>query len=137
MIVRFAIFANSAILTSDGLFSVLGGGIQWITAKQLPATSRNLCLLIGFEIGPDECDQSHPCSVRVIDPGGNSLSPDLSVTVKTARSRVNPTRPVTFTAHFSYDGFTFTKTGEYRFCVMVADEIVTEAVLDVGLESQS
>lgn len=136
MRVEYSVFAYSAMLTGDGLFSLLGGGIQWVIAKSLPATCRNLCLLVRLSVEPNECDQTHECVVKVTDPDGNTLEPSLVVPVRAVRHRVYPDKPSAFTAHYAYDGFTFTKAGVYRFRIAIGDKSLGEAILDVGEELQ-
>src|SRR5262245_37244472 len=90
MKVEYSIFAYSAILTPDGLFSLLGGGIEWVTAKSLPAVCRSLVLLVRLSLEPSEWSTTHECVVKVFDPDGNSLPPELVVTVKPTPNKLHP-----------------------------------------------
>lgn len=137
MKINYCIFSHSVLLTSDGLFNLLGGGIQWITAPSFPAIIEHFCLLVNLAIEPNECGNPYQCVVKVADPDGNCLIPDLTVVVNASANKVNPSRPSSFTARFGYDRFTFTRPGAYRFSIVTGEQSLGEAIVDLGEVSQT
>ncbi len=133
----FAIFADSAILADNGLFSLLGGGIEWIEAPALPATCQHLVLLARFSFEAGECGKNYECVVEVTDPGGNVLTPNLSVTLKPAANPTHPESPSTFTARYGYDGFTMEHVGRYRFRFVIGDLSPGDAALEARVRART
>src|SRR5438046_1602080 len=112
MRIAYTIFGHSALLTQDGLFSVLGGGVEWITAKKFPATADHLFMIVRLMLEPAECGTPRECTVSVTAPDGSTLTPSLVVVVNGVLNGVKPERESSFSAHFCYDGFTFPVPGD-------------------------
>lgn len=131
----FAMFANSAMLSPNGLFGVLDGGLEWVMTSSFPALCPNLVLLARVSFAPDECGKQYDCVVKVTSPDGSPLEPDLVVSLKPLANKRHADRPSTFTAHYRYDRFAFQKAGFHRFCFFIGEvslgEISLEAVTAV------
>ncbi len=129
----FAIFATHATIRSDGVFSLLDGGIAWIEANSFPAVCLNLSVLAQFSFDPAECDKNYECTAKVSSPDGNTLEPNLSVTLSPALNKRHPENSSTFTAHYLCDRFYLERAGFYRFAFHVGDLRLGEIALE-GIE---
>jgi hypothetical protein len=127
----FAIFTHSAILSPKGMFSLLEGGYEWISAKSFPATIQNLALLARISFEANECGKEYRCAAKAIGPGGIILSSDLFVIMRPTINPKLPDKGSTFTGHFGFNGFTFLKSGSYCFSLSVDDVPLGNATIEV------
>lgn len=136
MKIDVAVFANHAVLRPDGLFSLLDGGLEWISVRELPAMCPNLALLARISFDPAECNREYEARVEVTSPTGKQMIPNLSVTLKPKLHARHPEQPTTFAAHFIYNGFVFEEAGFHRFEVKIGDTslglIMLEAVWEAS-----
>lgn len=122
----FAFFANHAEVYSNGLFSVLGGGITLFNLTALPAVCQSLVLMARVHFEQEECDAEYTCVAKVISPSGKSLSPDMEIDMKTKRQAFP-----SFVLLYRYNGFVFIESGIYRFSLFVGERHLGDATLEV------
>jgi hypothetical protein len=132
----FAVFASHATLQKNGLFSVLDGGLEWISAKSFPAICKDLVLLARFSFDPVECGREWTCSVAVTGPDGSELKPELSITFTPPPNQRHPELPNTFVGLYTYDRFALLSPGLYRFGFNIGEVFVGETTLEAILESR-
>lgn len=131
----FAIFAFHASVRPDGLFSVLEGGLAWITAPGFPAATDTLALLARIGFDPNECGRQYTCKLKIELPSGDIEIPEMVVAVNPV---LHPYRvPQNYTALFRFGTFVFPVAGLYRFGIFVDDNRVGDAVLEAIEESNS
>jgi hypothetical protein len=133
----FAFFADSAVVSSSGIFSLLNAGIEWFQVKAFPAMLPNLALIARISFDANECGKSHVCTIHVTDPEGVALQPDLTIPVLTPGNPRHPGEGKTFVGRFGYDRFLFTKAGYYRFSLNLDGKVIGDATIEVYLESAS
>jgi hypothetical protein len=126
----YSVFSFAAIVEQNGLFGILNGGLEWLTAKSWPAAVQSLALLARFSFAPNECGKEYPCVVRVVSPAGAMLTPDLVVVLRPGVRARNPELNSSFVAVYRYPDFSFPMPGFYRFCFFIDDKQVGEAKLE-------
>lgn len=130
MKLEFAFFAHSAILSDEGVFSLLNAGIEWVGVSSFPAKCQNLSLLARLLFEPAEVGQTYDCIVRVSAPDGEHLTPDLCVTMKPEFNRINRALPIPFVGLYGFNNFVFSKPGAYRFSFFIGNLSLGEITLN-------
>ena len=130
----FSFFAESVFVQDDGIFSVLRGGLDKLVAPELPATASHLVLLVRIRFEPGECDKVHQCVVKVFDPEGNQMTPDLTASVIPFVDVKHPEKPNSMTLQFLYDNFTVRFPGFHVFQLFVDGNLICESALESVME---
>jgi hypothetical protein len=130
----FALFANHATYQSNGLFSALNAGLDWISCKSLPSVCLDLALLARFSLEPTECGKEYECQVVVTAPSGTALAPNLTLNFTPKPQARHPERPTIFLAYFRYGGFYFQEAGFHRFSFVIDDLTIGEIFLEAVVE---
>ncbi|MHC5536977.1 DUF6941 family protein [Singulisphaera rosea] len=119
MELAFAFFAKAAEFLPDGRFSALGGGIEAVRSRQLPATIDSLCLVLKFRLKLEECRAAHRVRIRPRDPEGRVAAGDFTYLAGPIPSPAGRHLRSSLGITVSLTGFPISKTGEYHFHIDV------------------
>lgn len=119
MELAFAFFAKAAEFLPDGRFSALGGGIEAVRSRRLPAAIDSLCLVLKFRLKLEECRAAHRVRVRPRDPEGNVAAEDFSYLAGPIPRPEGPHSKSSLGITVSLSGFPIAKIGEYLFHIDV------------------
>jgi hypothetical protein len=122
MRLAYALLANSAEFTPDGKLYILGGDIDTLYVRELPATQPVLTLAMKLLVPPTECDVEHRLQVSLIDPDEDvgATSTDVTFTPRTQAGHEG--RDVGVGLSFLFQQQQFTQAGEYIYRILVDDK---------------
>jgi hypothetical protein len=145
MELNFAFIANSAEVTPDGRFFVMGGGIDGFASHEVPGILPALSVLASIRFSAEECDRDYYFWAKLVLPDG-SLSETFSE--KETISVLSPRIPVqtpgigpNLKVSMSLFGLLLPQFGRYRFDFFVHSRVIGHAYFHVypvpqTLESQ-
>jgi hypothetical protein len=76
----FFLLAEAAF-GAEGKLYIHGGGLTTITPPRVPWTHPQLAVVIGFVLDEADRERGHELNVRLIDPAGDMVLPDLEASV--------------------------------------------------------
>lgn len=76
MKLAYAMLADSAQFTPDGRLWMLGGDIDTIYARTLPARHPVLTVVFKVLFTPEECEKEHTVRITLTNPEGATITPD-------------------------------------------------------------
>lgn len=125
----FAICAHHATVDSDGMFSLLKGGIAIFEPVALPSTAQSFFLIARMSFSPEECEATHTCVSRLTSPSGKRLSHELAIEASPVNRGflINPT----ITLSYGYSGLPLEEVGLHRFEICVGNNIFHAADFEV------
>src|SRR5690348_866541 len=74
MHLQFAFLADTATLSSDGKFNVLGGGLGVLSAQSFPTVQSILGLVVRVGVEQADIGQSYPFRIDLIGPSGDLIT---------------------------------------------------------------
>src|SRR5438552_12016664 len=92
MELQFAFLADAATVTNDGLFAVIGGGLDVIEAQSFPAIKSTLVLVGRVLFKPSEFGKTHVVHCEIHGPSGKIPQPDMSLEIKPFKHPRDPRR---------------------------------------------
>ena len=131
MQLAYAFIADAATLTPDGKSGVLGGDFQIIQARQFPAIQPAIPLVLKVQGTVEEWRQEHRLHVRVVDPSGLSIHPDVDSPIPHLKPLQSPDLPVGVAVIVNYQGLQFREAGDYAFRVALDSHEVASVLVRV------
>jgi len=122
MELRFAFVANSAEVSADGRFFVLGGGIDGIEVREIPTTLPALAVVFRIHFLQDECGHEYRIGLYMACPDGTA-SPFQTGLVVTPTAIIDghQNRGANADVAFNLFGIPLPQEGEYSFHFRVDD----------------
>ncbi len=127
----YVIPADAAQASSDGKFSILGGGIENINATAFPAIQPGLALVVRLLVLASEAEQNHKFSVNIIGPKDFQMGPGGIAEFKPTSLRGVSDRPLIVNLILNMQFLVFPEPGTYHFHLYVNDQEVGAFPLDV------
>jgi hypothetical protein len=132
MQVKLALLADYANVTAEGKLNILGI-FDRISVNEIPAVHPQMHLILRLEAHPAEHDRSHNVEIRLYDPDGQ--------TVFEVKGDVVPQGGVGQTIAtnqiLTLNNLQLSKSGGYRFVVLVNNDLKSEVPLGVELGAPS
>jgi hypothetical protein len=126
VIVKLAVLADYANVTSDGKLNILGI-FDRMNVVNLPAVHPQMNLVLRLEAHPAEHGRAHPVEIRLHDPDGT--------TVFEVRGEILPQGEAGHAAStnqiLTLNNLQLAKTGDYTFVVLVNNDVKAEIPLYV------
>jgi hypothetical protein len=130
----FAFLAESASLTDDGRFAVVGGGFDVISATSFPAVKAAMALVGRVVFCPSEFGKTYNLHGEIVGPSGTKLTPDMWLALKPfARAtdrETEPQRENWMTFCLNYEGVSFPKPGGYAIQLSIDDQVLGAVQVD-------
>jgi hypothetical protein len=127
MELNYAFLANSAEVTSDGRFFVLGGGIDGFATNGLPTILPAMSIIVSIRFYAEECDKNYEFSSKIIAPSGTELGGKaatvLSPKIPVETPGIGPNMKVAF----AFLGLLLPEMGRYTCLFAVDDRQIGEA----------
>jgi hypothetical protein len=138
----FAFLADSAMLSSDGKFSVLGGGLGTLTAQSFPALHPVLGLVARVIADQTDAGMTYPFRVDLIRPSGELLTTLAHGPVEVPnRPEGTPEEvndlPLTLGIVITFPGITFPEPGRFVFRIVANEQPLGDVPLIVRSTSPS
>ncbi len=131
----FAVFAKAAEMSSDGSFSVLGGGIEALVANEFPYRPRPFALAVRLRFPPEAAGFRSTLTVTALGPDDAELPFRAEVPIGPLRAAA-PGRPIYYTALIEVStAFSFPAAGRYVFLLRIGVAPVGETELYVDSAS--
>lgn len=125
----FAFFADAAKVADNGLFNVLGGGIDTLRVPgELPATMHSLSLIVRFRSKPEEARKGNKLDVKIVGPHGILVKPNIREEFNTASKESSDHLT---TIGLDYQSVLFPLEGDYDFAIQVNGEELGKVRLSV------
>jgi hypothetical protein len=115
MEVVFAWFANSAEVLGNGLFYVLGGGVDIVFGESFPMTQNKISLVLRLRTFPNEFNREHELYMDIVRPDGSVMQPDTRYTFTPVPFPRHPERPNVMTFVVDHFNLVFPEPGDYIF----------------------
>jgi hypothetical protein len=129
MDVTLALLADAANTSSDDKLNVLGA-FDRISASAFPAVHPQMTLVIRFEAGPAEWEQTKTVDVKLLDEDGVQMF-GLSTNLHVPRGE--PGEPVVLQNILNLAGVRFQRPGNHSFVIMVNGETKQSVRLRLAL----
>lgn len=124
MQLMYAILADAAEISPSGKFSMLGGGVETLSAAGFPVGVPYLALLIRLALSDDEVGKAHRFRCRLITPDGEDLftqPQDAPFVAQPHHLKLD--LPVQYVFIIGLSGLVFPKPGKYLFH-MLGDDVL-------------
>lgn len=108
------IAASTAEPMQDGLFSLLGGGLEGYVIPAVPAVT-SLALVVQLSFQPEECNTPHSLRTALNDPSGNKIFEGAPFEISPDIDPFFPERPVSAFPIVKFPLITFSSFGIYTF----------------------
>src|SRR4051812_34084593 len=123
---KLAVLADYANVTGDGKLNILGI-FDRINLMQIPAVRPQMHLVLRLEAHSAEQNRSHDVEIRLQDPEG--------VVIFEVKGEIVPRgetgMPVSSNQILTLNNLQLEKIGDYRFVVLINDDVKTEIPLAV------
>lgn len=133
MQIVFSLFCEAAKVTSEGLFSVLDGGIDGIIVPRFPITVPHLFLITRVEFEPNEVGQSHEITVRTSGPNGGQFAGPMQLKMDAKSTEYRTDGKTNYTARFDLSRTTIFEPGDHTFRYFVGETAIGQATLNFAL----
>lgn len=120
----YVIPADAAQAHHDGKFSLLGGGIETISAFTFPSVHSGLALVMRLRAQAAEFKESHDFRVDIAGPNDFYVNAVALTGFRSATSQDEPSHPVTFNLVINIPIVVFPEPGTYVFHLYVGTEEV-------------
>lgn len=136
MRLEFAFLADTAVLSSDGKFSVLGGGLGTLTARSFPTVHPVLGIVARVIADQKDVGQTYPFRIDLIRPSGELLTTLAHGPVEVSNrsdgtSEETYDLPLTLGIVITFPGITFPEPGRYFFRVVANEQALGDVPLIV------
>jgi hypothetical protein len=132
MELNFAFIANSAEVTQDGRFFVMGGGIDGFTASAVPSMLPTVAILASIRFSTGDCDRDHEFRAKLVLPNGSSAGIDLTSVLAPRIPVETPGIGPTLKVSVAIFGLVLPQFGRYRFILSVGAIPIGEVHFDVN-----
>lgn len=123
---KLAVLADYANVTGDGKLNILGI-FDRINLMQIPAVHPQMHLVLRLEAHPAEQNRSHDVEIRLQDPEG--------IVIFEVKGEIVPRgeagQTVSTNQILTLNNLQLEKIGDYRFVVLINDDVKTEIPLAV------
>jgi hypothetical protein len=126
MQVKLAVLADYANVTGDGKLNILGI-FDRINLLQIPAAHPQMHLVLRLDAHAAELDRSHAVEIRLHDPDGNTIFEVQGEIVPHGEAG----QPVSTNQILTLNNLQLEKVGNYRFVVLINNDVKTEIPLGV------
>jgi hypothetical protein len=126
MLVKLAVLADYANVTSDGKLNILGI-FDRMNVVNLPAVHPQMNLVLRLEAHPAEHGRAHPVEIRLHDPDGQTVFEVSGEIVPQGE----PGEAVSTNQILTLNNLQLNKTGGYTFVVLVNNDLKAEIPLAV------
>lgn len=126
MLVKLAVLADYANVTSDGKLNILGI-FDRMNVLNLPAVHPQMNLVLRLEAHPAEHGRAHPVEIRLHDPDGQTIFEVAGEIVPQG----DPGEAVSTNQILTLNNLQLGKTGGYTFVVLVNNDLKAEIPLTV------
>jgi len=131
MELQFAFLADAATITNDGLFAVIGGGLDVIETQSMPAIKSTLVLVGRVVFKPSEFGKTHVVACEIHGPSGKIPQPPMALEIKPFKHPRDSRRPNWITVCFNYQGVRFLEPGDHYLRLSVKRKILGEVRVEV------
>ena len=128
----YVILADAAQASSDGKFSLLGGGIENINVLAFPAIHPGLALVIKLGARAAEAKEPHDFRVDIAGPNGFYVTAVALTGFRSTVSHDEPDHRVTFNLIINITILVFPEPGTYFFHLYVGTQEVGNVPLNVS-----
>jgi uncharacterized protein DUF6941 len=130
MELSFAMYATAAEFAPDGKLYLLGGGLEFLHVRELPATA-SLALVVRLGVRPEECGHEHTLAIDFLSPSGQPVFPPRQVQFAPTRHPIHPERDTYMSFAVNFPGTIFSEAGEYAVRLSVDGRAVGQMAFDV------
>ncbi len=123
---KYAFLANSAEVSTDGRFFVLGGGIDGISVAGFPAYLPALAVVASVHFSVEECGQEHQFRAALHLPDGTDLGAQASVPLRPTTLAEMPDTGPNLKVAIGLFGLGFPVGGTYSVNFYVGDRFIGE-----------
>jgi hypothetical protein len=109
--------ARFAELTPDGLFTVVGGGVNRINAGSFPWSWGLMFLLVRYRLTPEEAHRQHLLSIERETPNGQlePIGPAFPMMNLPTAPEVGPDGKFAFSLNYCMTNLIFSEPGVYKY----------------------
>ncbi len=118
----FAFFARSGEMNQDGIFSVLGAGLDGVRVPEVPGVIPHLCLVVRVLLGEKESGVEHRFQVQVFTPSGTEVPgerPEVPFSASEA-----PGAYTKFNCLVTFMAMPIPEAGAYQFRLLVDGQLL-------------
>jgi hypothetical protein len=127
----FAFLADAATISENGLFAVVGGGVDVLTPQGFPAIKYAMALVGRIVFEAQECGKTYLLHGEIVGPGETILPPDMWLSLEPFSHPRDPQGENWITICLNYQGVTFPAPGSYFIRLSVGSEVLGRVKIEV------
>jgi hypothetical protein len=130
MRLEFAFFAEAVKSLPEGMFDLLGGGMDLVRGPSYPSTLSSLALVGRMLFEPAEFGKAYELLGKIVNEAGQTIFPEMRLPLEPFANPRHPTRPNWMTIRFQCLNLTFPAAGYYFFHLSIGDQLLGQVIIE-------